>query len=478
MPPTISPWEFWRATLKSPRYILAPMVDASELPWRLLSRRYATDLAYTPMLHAPTFVRDARYRRENLASCAEDRPLIVQFCANDPDIFLQAAQLAVGHCDAVDLNLGCPQTIAKRGHYGAFLQDEWDLVAKMVQLVHKELTIPITCKVRIFEDINKTIEYAQLLEKSGCYALTVHGRTRDQKGPLTGLASWKHIKAVKEAVKIPVIANGNIQYLADVERCIEMTGVDAVMTAEGNLTNPALFAGTQPLVWDVAQEYLELTNEYPCPLSYIRGHLFKMFHHCLSWDKSLHLREVLAKGSTPEELKTVVDNLKELYLPYQSGAQEWSPPADHSLAKLPFPPWQCQPYVRLPPEEHVEKMKNIATQMKRAREEAGDNQQDPPQGGLSKKKLKKLAKNPNKQFRVGREVLQICNACPNPMGVKCKYSLCKTCCKSKCYTDNLNCEGHGIMIQLRRQYAQEKARATENGEKVEKVENVKTDVLA
>ena len=63
-------------------------------------------------------------------------------------------------------------------------------------------------------------------------------------------------------------------------------------------------------------------------------------------------------------------------------------------------------------------------------------------------------------------------------GVKCKYSLCKTCCKSKCYTDNLNCEGHGIMIQLRRQYAQEKARATENGEKVEKVENVKTDVLA
>jgi len=437
------------------------MVDASELAWRLLSRRYDTHLAYTPMLHAATFVRDARYRRENLASCAEDRPLIVQFCANDADIFLKAAQLCQDDCDAVDLNLGCPQTIAKRGHYGSFLQDEWDLIYKMVQLVHKELKIPVTCKVRIFEDVNKTIEYARMLEKAGCYALTVHGRTREQKGALTGLANWKHIQAVKEAVKIPVIANGNIQYLADVNRCIETIGVDGVMTAEGNLTNPALFAGTQPLVWDLAEEYLELTDKYPCPLSYIRGHLFKMFHHCLSWDQSLHLRETLAKASTSDELKVMVSELKRLLAPYQSGAELWSPSPDHSLAKLPYPPWHCQPYVRPPPEEYLEKMKNIATQMKREREE-GNSQQDPPEGALSKKKLKKLAKNPKKTFRVGRESLQPCSSCPNPVGARCQYSLCRICCKSKCYNDNLNCEGHKIMIQQRRQFAQEKAQMEKN----------------
>jgi len=369
------------------------------------------------------------------------------------------------------LNLGCPQTIAKRGHYGSFLQDEWDLIFKMVQLAHKELKIPVTCKVRVFEDMDKTVEYARMLEKAGCYALTVHGRTREQKGALTGLASWKHIQAVKEAVKIPVIANGNIQYLADVERCIETIGVDGVMTAEGNLTNPALFAGTQPLVWDVAEEYLELTDKYPCPLSYIRGHLFKMFHHCLSWDQSLHLREALAKASTPDELKAMVSDLKQFFTPYQSGAEDWSPPLDHYLAKIPYPPWHCQPYVRPPPEEYIEKMKNIAaSQMKRALEE-DNNQNDPPAGGLSKKKQKKLAKNPNKLFRVGREVLQPCSSCPNPLGARCKYSLCRICCKSKCYTEDLNCEGHKIMIQQRRQYAKEKAQMQKT-DTVEHLENV------
>uniref|UniRef100_A0A3B5RBM7 tRNA-dihydrouridine(16/17) synthase [NAD(P)(+)]-like n=1 Tax=Xiphophorus maculatus TaxID=8083 RepID=A0A3B5RBM7_XIPMA len=414
-------FEFWRKTLGEARFVVAPMVDQSELAWRLLSRRHGAQLCYTPMLHAQVFVRDANYRKENLYNevCEEDRPLITQFCANDPEVFLQAAALAQDYCDAIDLNLGCPQMIAKRGHYGVFLQDEWELLERMVSLANEKLSVPVTCKIRVFKEIEKTVRYAQMLEKAGCQLLTVHGRTKDQKGAMTGIASWEHIRAVRKAVNIPVFANGNIHHLSDVERCIQETGVQGVMSAEGNLHNPALFEGRSPPVWEMAEEYLEVVKQYPpCSLSYIRAHLFKLWHHTLQIHQDL--REDLAKVKTLEGLAHVSAQLK----------QRCQVQIYHRHVSFPL----CQ---------EAEVRSTVC--QKRALEDS-----DRTAEGLSKNKLKKRSRNPNKNFcpELKPKYLK-CEQCGNPKGNKCVFSLCRGCCKKKAFKEVADCPSHGLRFKTK-----------------------------
>ncbi|OCT58495.1 hypothetical protein XELAEV_18002055mg [Xenopus laevis] len=430
--------DFWNNTLQSACYVLAPMVDQSELAWRLLSRRHGVQLCYTPMLHAQVFVRDANYRKENLYCevCPEDRPLIVQFCANDPEVFVQAALLAQDYCDAIDLNLGCPQMIAKRGHYGSFLQDEWDLLEKMIQLAHQKLSVPVTCKIRVFPEIEKTVEYAKMLEKAGCQLLTVHGRTKEQKGPLTGIASWEHIKAVRNAVIIPVFANGNIQYLNDVERCMRETAVQGVMSAEGNLHNPALFEGRNPVVWEMAEEYLDLVRQFPCSLSFVRAHLFKLWHHTLQIHQEL--REELAKAKTLEGVIVVNQNLK---LKCQQEACKFG---EVATGDLPLPHWICQPYVRPLPKDPGKEESGVRG--KRALEKEEDTNTEL----LSKNKQKKKLRNPNKSFDPSiKPKYAKCEQCGNPKGNKCVFHLCRSCCKKKAFRELADCAGHGLFFKTK-----------------------------
>ncbi|XP_034151550.1 tRNA-dihydrouridine(16/17) synthase [NAD(P)(+)]-like isoform X4 [Esox lucius] len=442
-------FEFWRTTLKGARYVVAPMVDQSELAWRLLSRRHGAELCYTPMMHAQVFVRDANYRRDNLYSevCPEDRPLITQFCANDPEVFVKACLLAQDHCDAIDLNLGCPQMIAKRGHYGVFLQDEWDLLEKMVTLANEKISVPITCKIRVFSEIERTVQYAQMLEKAGCQLLTVHGRTKDQKGPSTGVASWEHIKAVREAVNIPVFANGNIHHLSDVEQCMKETGVQGVMSAEGNLHNPALFEGRSPPVWEMAEEYLEVVHQHPpCTLSYVRAHLFKLWHHTLQIHQDL--REELGKVKNVQGLAEVSRQLK---IRCQEEIANGGEKARQG-GTLPFPHWICQPYIRPVSKDPVangngrlgSEVKTVCH--KRSLSQDSDGQID----GLSKNQQKKKARNPYKNFCSEQRQKYIkCEQCGNPKGNKCVFNLCRACCKRKALKEVADCLTHHLMFKTK-----------------------------
>ncbi|KAK3388197.1 dihydrouridine synthase-domain-containing protein [Sordaria brevicollis] len=273
-------------SIGSPKYIVAPMVDQSEFAWRMLTRSFLPAeeqhklLCYTPMFHARLFTEAPKYRdshyqpirgplTENSPRPGSpdyvpfldgnpkfDRSVFVQFCANDPNYLLSAAKLVAPYCDAVDLNLGCPQGIAKRGQYGSFLQENQELIFKLINTLHKELDIPVTAKIRILDTKEATLKYAQNVLSAGASILTVHGRRREQKGHQTGLADWEYIRYLRE--KLPketvIFANGNILQYSDLEKCLEATGADGVMSAEGNLSDPGLFARPPP-VGEEGREY-------------------------------------------------------------------------------------------------------------------------------------------------------------------------------------------------------------------------------
>ncbi|XP_050543778.1 tRNA-dihydrouridine(16/17) synthase [NAD(P)(+)]-like [Daktulosphaira vitifoliae] len=449
--PVDNVWE----RLGKPKYILAPMVEQSELAWRMLSRKHGAHLCYAPMLHSQNFVQDRKYRREFFSTCPEDRPLVVQFCGNDPKVLLKAGKLIEDSCDAIDLNLGCPQAIAKRGFYGSFLQDEWKLIRDIVKTLRENLKVPVTCKIRIFDDIFKTIEYAKMLEEAGCQMLSVHGRTREQKGRFTGIADWSQIKAVKENVSIPVLANGNILISQDVQRCLDETLCEGVMSAEGHLHNPYIFENKTPPIWEPALEYLDLSEKYPCALSNTRGHLFKLCYHAFCDMENENIREILAKGQNRNDFRKAIVLLKEKYLPFHIGHMPWNNnQKDYNLI---FPPWLCQPYFRLLPLNEPEQNTNTVNLKTNEKENLKRSNEDSifEELQLSKKKIKRLNKIKNK-LNNPRCFEELCSNCQNPKGLKCVYSFCKKCCRDKCYLENADCIGHRIMIKTNKEILRNK----------------------
>lgn len=138
----------WWASLGSPRCVAAPMVAQSELAFRLLARRYGAELCYTPMLLAKLYAAVPEYRADHFSTCAADRPLVAQLAGHDPDTMVRAALLLQPHVDAIDINLGCPQGIARKGKYGAYLLPDVERVCQIVRALCAAIDLPITCKVR------------------------------------------------------------------------------------------------------------------------------------------------------------------------------------------------------------------------------------------------------------------------------------------------------------------------------------------
>ena len=214
--------------------------------------------------------------------------------------------------------------------------DDLPLVKSLVEKLASNLQVPVSCKIRIFPRLEDTIAYAKMLEDAGCSLLAVHGRTRDEKDGKKIRANWAAIRAVKNSVRIPVLANGNIRHIEDVHECLANTDADGVLSAETLLENPAIFSGFRTGEWvkaseeavdggldqlNLAEEYLNMCAKYPVPWRMVRSHVHKMLG---DWFKMHpHIREELNKQNklSLEWLHELVQRLREtrsripLYLP-------------------------------------------------------------------------------------------------------------------------------------------------------------------
>ncbi len=325
----------WFKSIGSPKYVVAPMVDQSELAFRMLTRKHGATLVYTQMFNSNNFWESPEYRRSNFDTCYNDRPLIVQFCGHDPEKLLKSARFVEDKCDAVDINLGCPQAIAKRGRYGAYLMEELDLLTDMVSTLAKNLKVPVTCKTRIYHDFERSVKLCETLVNAGASLLTIHGRTREEKGQAIRAADWETLRRLKEHFRgrVPIIANGGISSMDDVERCLAQTGCDGVMTSEAILENPALFArnvtfadprtSVSPTVpgyrtpikfmtqVDVAEEYLDMCCLYPVwHFRTMRSHVQKFLHRYLT--KHTDIRDMVSVSISVDEFRMCISKIREV----------------------------------------------------------------------------------------------------------------------------------------------------------------------
>ncbi|XP_063820887.1 tRNA-dihydrouridine(20a/20b) synthase [NAD(P)+]-like isoform X1 [Ostrinia nubilalis] len=255
--------------------ICAPMVRYSKVQFRTLVKNYGTELTFTPMILADSFCQNSKARTNEFSTTTSDSPLIVQFAANNALDFADASKLIYPYADGVDLNCGCPQKWAMKDGYGCALLSKPNLIFNLVREVKNSLSpnFSISVKIRVLDDLKKTINLCQQLEKCGVTFLTVHGRTPQQKtGDSINVAA---LEEVCKSVQVPVVANGGIKTLQDADTLYNATKCNGVMAASGILTNPALFSGANRTPLSCVKLWQTLKNKDKQKIT------FQCYHHHL-----------------------------------------------------------------------------------------------------------------------------------------------------------------------------------------------------
>lgn len=249
---------------------LAPLAGVTDIAFRGICKRMGCGLVYTEMISAKALYYNNDNTKSMLEFSEEEVPAAVQIFGSEPEVMAKACDYFNDNPNIclVDINMGCPAPKIVKNGEGSALMKNTKLAAEIVRSVKKASIKPVTVKFRKgFDDNNiNAVEFAKALEDAGVDAITIHGRTSKQM--YEGKADWDIIRKVKEAVKVPVIGNGDVVTPEDAIRIVEQTNCDGIMIGRGALGNPWIFEEIQqklsgvPICYPAPEEVIDICIEH------------------------------------------------------------------------------------------------------------------------------------------------------------------------------------------------------------------------
>ncbi len=234
----LAPIQVGPVTIAEP-VILAPLTGVTDLPFRRVVKTHGAGLVVSEMIASQAMVREVRQALQKASFVPEEFPMAVQLAGNEPEVIAEAAKLNEDRgAQIIDLNFGCPVKKIVNGHAGSHLMRDEVLAGKIMEAAARAVSVPVTLKMRMgwdHQSLNAPT-LARIAENSGIKMITIHGRTRCQL--YSGTADWGFIRTVKDGVKLPVIANGDITTLQDAQSALEQSGANGVMIGRGSYGRP------------------------------------------------------------------------------------------------------------------------------------------------------------------------------------------------------------------------------------------------